>query len=106
MADAVASMKPIVLVVCFLSLGVRTGLVVALSIPLVLAMTFALYAMRAARRDRWTPAGWLFGIGIVLVMRGWRITLGSTNDSASHAFIGRNSTIVRPCLIRMPTDTA
>lgn len=31
----------IVLVVCFVSLGVRTGLVVALSIPLVLAMTFA-----------------------------------------------------------------
>ncbi|HEX4871619.1 MAG TPA: efflux RND transporter permease subunit [Nevskiaceae bacterium] len=31
----------IVLGVCFLSLGVRTGLVVALSIPLVLAMTFA-----------------------------------------------------------------
>ncbi len=31
----------IVLAVCFLSLGVRTGLVVALSIPLVLAMTFA-----------------------------------------------------------------
>ncbi|MGH8598189.1 MAG: efflux RND transporter permease subunit, partial [Gammaproteobacteria bacterium] len=31
----------IVLAVCFFSLGVRTGLVVALSIPLVLAMTFA-----------------------------------------------------------------
>ncbi len=31
----------IVLLVCFLSLGLRTGLVVALSIPLVLAMTFA-----------------------------------------------------------------
>ncbi|MDQ3289080.1 MAG: efflux RND transporter permease subunit, partial [Pseudomonadota bacterium] len=31
----------IVLLVCFLSLGWRTGLVVALSIPLVLAMTFA-----------------------------------------------------------------
>jgi multidrug efflux pump len=31
----------IVLAVCFLSLGVRTGVVVALSIPLVLAMTFA-----------------------------------------------------------------
>jgi len=31
----------IVLAVCFVSLGVRTGLVVALSIPLVLAMTFA-----------------------------------------------------------------
>ncbi len=31
----------IVLAVCFLSLGWRTGLVVALSIPLVLAMTFA-----------------------------------------------------------------
>ncbi|MFA5941237.1 MAG: efflux RND transporter permease subunit [Sinimarinibacterium sp.] len=31
----------IVLAVCFLSLGLRTGLVVALSIPLVLAMTFA-----------------------------------------------------------------
>ncbi len=31
----------IVLVVCFVSLGFRTGLVVALSIPLVLAMTFA-----------------------------------------------------------------
>lgn len=36
----------IVLAVSFLSLGVRTGLVVALSIPLVLAMTFlAMYAM-------------------------------------------------------------
>ncbi len=36
----------IVLAVCFLSLGVRTGLVVALSIPLVLAMTFAaMYAL-------------------------------------------------------------
>jgi multidrug efflux pump len=34
----------IVLAVCFLSLGFRTGLVVALSIPLVLAMTYA--AMR------------------------------------------------------------
>lgn len=32
----------IVLLVCFFSLGLRTGLVVALSIPLVLAMTFAL----------------------------------------------------------------
>ena len=32
----------IVLLVCFFSLGFRTGLVVALSIPLVLAMTFAL----------------------------------------------------------------
>ena len=32
----------IVLLVCFVSLGFRTGLVVALSIPLVLAMTFAL----------------------------------------------------------------
>ncbi|MGQ0501374.1 MAG: efflux RND transporter permease subunit [Panacagrimonas sp.] len=31
----------IVLIVCFVSLGVRTGLVVALSIPLVLCMTFA-----------------------------------------------------------------
>ncbi len=38
LAEAVA----IVLVVCFFSLGFRTGLVVALSIPLVLAMTFAL----------------------------------------------------------------
>ncbi|HKY92420.1 MAG TPA: efflux RND transporter permease subunit [Nevskiaceae bacterium] len=36
LAEAVA----IVLAVCFLSLGVRTGLVVALSIPLVLGMTF------------------------------------------------------------------
>ncbi|MBV8657934.1 MAG: efflux RND transporter permease subunit [Burkholderiales bacterium] len=36
----------IVLAVSFLSLGVRTGIVVALSIPLVLAMTFlAMYAM-------------------------------------------------------------
>jgi multidrug efflux pump len=36
----------IVLVVSFLSLGLRTGLVVALSIPLVLAMTFlAMYVM-------------------------------------------------------------
>ncbi|MEN1941579.1 efflux RND transporter permease subunit [Luteimonas sp. MJ246] len=32
----------IVLLVCFFSLGLRTGLVVAVSIPLVLAMTFAL----------------------------------------------------------------
>ncbi|MGE4359997.1 MAG: efflux RND transporter permease subunit, partial [Lysobacteraceae bacterium] len=37
LAEAVA----IVLLVCFFSLGLRTGLVVALSIPLVLAMTFA-----------------------------------------------------------------
>ncbi|MBW3550175.1 MAG: efflux RND transporter permease subunit, partial [Proteobacteria bacterium] len=37
LAEAVA----IVLLVCFVSLGWRTGLVVALSIPLVLAMTFA-----------------------------------------------------------------
>jgi multidrug efflux pump len=38
---ALAEAVVIVLVVCFVSLGVRTGLVVALSIPLVLAMTFA-----------------------------------------------------------------
>lgn len=38
LAEAVA----IVLVVCLFSLGLRTGLVVALSIPLVLAMTFTL----------------------------------------------------------------
>ncbi|MSR13653.1 MAG: efflux RND transporter permease subunit [Gammaproteobacteria bacterium] len=38
---ALAAAVVIVLLVCFLSLGVRTGLVVALSIPLVLAMTFA-----------------------------------------------------------------
>ncbi|MGE0857637.1 MAG: efflux RND transporter permease subunit [Gammaproteobacteria bacterium] len=38
---ALAEAVVIVLVVCFLSLGLRTGLVVALSIPLVLAMTFA-----------------------------------------------------------------
>ena len=38
---ALAEAVVIVLIVCFISLGVRTGLVVALSIPLVLAMTFA-----------------------------------------------------------------
>ena len=38
LAEAVA----IVLLVCFFSLGLRTGFVVALSIPLVLAMTFTL----------------------------------------------------------------
>lgn len=38
---ALAEAVVIVLAVCFVSLGVRTGLVVALSIPLVLAMTFA-----------------------------------------------------------------
>ena len=38
---ALAEAVVIVLLVCFVSLGVRTGLVVALSIPLVLAMTFA-----------------------------------------------------------------
>ena len=37
LSEAVA----IVLLVSFFSLGLRTGLVVALSIPLVLAMTFA-----------------------------------------------------------------
>ena len=36
LAEAVA----VVLIVCFFSLGIRTGFVVALSIPLVLAMTF------------------------------------------------------------------
>ena len=38
---ALAEAVVIVLVVCFVSLGIRTGLVVALSIPLVLTMTFA-----------------------------------------------------------------
>jgi multidrug efflux pump len=38
---ALAEAVVIVLAVCFISLGLRTGLVVALSIPLVLAMTFA-----------------------------------------------------------------
>lgn len=38
---ALAEAVVIVLAVCFVSLGIRTGLVVALSIPLVLAMTFA-----------------------------------------------------------------
>ncbi|HJW47539.1 MAG TPA: efflux RND transporter permease subunit, partial [Lysobacter sp.] len=42
LAEAIA----IVLAVCFLSLGWRTGIVVALSIPLVLAITFlAMYAL-------------------------------------------------------------
>lgn len=31
-----------------------------------LAMTFALYAMVAARHDRWRRAGWLFGLGVVV----------------------------------------
>ncbi|MEP6484779.1 MAG: efflux RND transporter permease subunit, partial [Rudaea sp.] len=39
--DTLAIAVAIVLLVCFFSLGFRTGLVVALSIPLVLAMTFA-----------------------------------------------------------------
>ncbi|MGQ0529622.1 MAG: efflux RND transporter permease subunit [Panacagrimonas sp.] len=39
--SALAEAVVIVLAVCFLSLGVRVGTVVALSIPLVLAMTFA-----------------------------------------------------------------
>src|SRR5690606_36687951 len=34
----------VVLLVCFFSLGFRTGMVVAISIPLVLAMTFAVMA--------------------------------------------------------------
>ena len=39
--QALAAAVVIVLIVCFASLGLRSGLVVALSIPLVLAMTFA-----------------------------------------------------------------
>ena len=39
--DTLAEAVAIVLLVSFFSLGLRTGLVVALSIPLVLAMTFA-----------------------------------------------------------------
>ena len=59
----------IVLAVCFLSLGVRTGLVVALSIPLVLAMTFA--------------SMWFFGIGLHKISLGSLvISLGLLVDDA------------------------
>jgi multidrug efflux pump len=51
LAEAVA----IVLVVSFLSLGLRTGLIVALSIPLTLAVTFLFMYWRASTctRSRW-----------------------------------------------------
>ncbi|MBJ6984881.1 efflux RND transporter permease subunit [Luteimonas sp. MC1750] len=59
----------IVLLVCFFSLGLRTGLVVAVSIPLVLAMTFA--AMHA------------FGIGLHKVSLGALVlALGLLVDDA------------------------
>ena len=59
----------IVLLVCFLSLGLRTGLVVALSIPLVLAMTFA--------------AMYYFGIGLHKISLGALVlALGLLVDDA------------------------
>ena len=65
LAEAVA----IVLLVCFFSLGFRTGLVVAVTIPLVLAMTFA--AMHA------------FGIGLHKISLGALVlALGLMVDDA------------------------
>lgn len=59
----------IVLLVCFLALGWRTGLVVALSIPLVLAMTFTVMA--------------LFGVGLHKISLGALVlSLGLLVDDA------------------------
>ena len=56
----------IVLVVSFLSLGFRTGLVVALSIPLVLAMTFLLMKMFGIDLQRISLGALIIALGLLV----------------------------------------
>lgn len=56
----------IVLIVSFLSLGLRTGTVVALSIPLVLAMTFLLMAMFGIDLQRISLGALIIALGLLV----------------------------------------
>ncbi|MBV8625502.1 MAG: efflux RND transporter permease subunit [Herbaspirillum sp.] len=56
----------IVLVVSFLSLGMRTGLVVALSIPLVLAMTFLAMYMMGIDLQRISLGALIISLGLLV----------------------------------------
>ncbi len=56
----------IVLVVSFLSLGFRTGIVVALSVPLVLSMTFILMEVMGMNLDRITLGSLIIALGLLV----------------------------------------
>ncbi|HEY8565964.1 MAG TPA: efflux RND transporter permease subunit [Beijerinckiaceae bacterium] len=56
----------IVLVVSFLSLGWRTGIVVALSVPLVLAITFAVMAVLGIDLHRITLGALIIALGLLV----------------------------------------
>lgn len=56
----------IVLVVSFLSLGFRTGIVVALSVPLVLSMTFILMEVLGMNLDRITLGSLIIALGLLV----------------------------------------
>ena len=56
----------IVLIVSFLSLGLRTGIVVALSVPLVLAITFAVMSVLGIDLHRITLGALIIALGLLV----------------------------------------
>jgi multidrug efflux pump len=67
----------IVLLVSFFSLGFRTGLVVALSIPLVLAMTFAGISLFDVGLHKISLGALILALGLRMSMMGMYIMLCS-----------------------------
>lgn len=63
---ALAEAVVIVLVVSFLSLGIRAGLVVALSIPLVLAITFVVMDMMGVTLQRISLGALIISLGLLV----------------------------------------
>ena len=56
----------IVLAVCFVSLGVRAGLVVTMTIPLVLAITFVFLAMIGVTLQRISLGALIIALGLLV----------------------------------------
>jgi multidrug efflux pump subunit AcrB len=56
----------IVLVVCFISLGLRTGIIVALSVPLVLAIVFVVMYMAGVDLHRITLGALIIALGLLV----------------------------------------
>jgi multidrug efflux pump len=63
---ALAEALGIVLVVSFISLGIRTGIVVALSVPLVLAMTFLAMAVMGIDLHRISLGALIIALGLLV----------------------------------------
>ncbi|MFM8398285.1 MAG: efflux RND transporter permease subunit, partial [Pirellula sp.] len=56
----------IVLIVSFLSLGIRTGIVVALSVPLVLAISLVIMQSMGMNLDRITLGALILSLGLLV----------------------------------------